>query len=369
MGKGLGLGEPGPGDVGLVTAQVRGPRSERSRTADSENPPASATGPNTLGWLAAGETGPRIQADSTGNPPRQSSTTCSGHLSHVYTPSCYFGSAHRNDPDIRIRELQRQGDPLDQVWINRTIENGAAVAQNYQRLAARTFGILDLDQPMMSDEFTESIIGPVRTPIAKLFPHLRLDGLANPMVDGAFRFTKGVSEGFHFKNLSGGEKAAFDLILDLVVAEDAYNDTSFCIDEPESHMNTRVQAELLSVLYELIPENCQLLLATHSIGMMCRAQEIAKNEEGSVVFLDFGSGDFAHPAVIRPTVPDRTFWNTAYEIALDDLAALVAPERVVICEGEPRQGNAGRNFSHDARCYQEIFEGAFPETEFVRHRG
>lgn len=279
--------------------------------------------------------------------------------------SFYFRSAYRNDPDIRIDQLRRQGDLLDQERIRRSIDNDAAVVQNYQRLAARTFGIFDLDQPMMSDEFIESIIGPVPTPIARLFPNLALDGLASPMVDGTFRFTRGVSRGFHFKNLLGGEKAAFDLVLDLVVAKEPYNDTSFCIDEPESHMNTRVQADLLSVLFELIPENCQLLLATHSIGMMRRAQELAKKERGSVVFLDFGSSDFDNPAVIRPTVPDRTFWNTANEIALDDLAALVAPERVVICEGKPKNRNARRNFSHDARCYQNIFGSTFPETEFV----
>ena len=61
----------------------------------------------------------------------------------------------------------------------------------------------------------------------------------------------------------GGEKAAFDLILDLIVRKREYNNTVFCIDEPESHMNTRLQAALLETLYYLIPENCQLFLATH----------------------------------------------------------------------------------------------------------
>ena len=167
------------------------------------------------------------------------------------------------------------------------------------------------------------------------------------MEDGTFRFTKNASEGFHFKNLSGGEKAVFDLILDLVIAKHAYDNTLFCIDEPEAHMNARLQAELLSVLYELIPETCQLMLATHSIGMMRRARDIEASNPGSVVFLDFGERDFDEPQVIEPTVPDRAFWQRAYEVALDDLAALVAPERVVICEGEPMNRNSGPNYSHD----------------------
>ena len=67
----------------------------------------------------------------------------------------------------------------------------------------------------------------------RLFPNLELNSLGNPLRDGTFRFTKGSSRGFAYKNLSGGEKAAFDLVLDLVVARNEYNDTIFCIDEPE----------------------------------------------------------------------------------------------------------------------------------------
>ena len=185
------------------------------------------------------------------------------------------------------------------------------------------------------------------------------------MTDGTFRFSKGTSHRFSFKNLSGGEKSVFDLILDLAVTRHSYDDTVFCIDEPESHMNARLQADLLSVLHDLAPENCQLMLATHSIGMMRRARDIEAQQPGTVVFLDFGERDFDQSQVIQPTVPDRAFWQRAYEVALDDLAALVAPERVVICEGEPRTKDSGKSYSHDARCYERIFETAFPETQFI----
>ena len=155
------------------------------------------------------------------------------------------------------------------------------------------------------------------------------------------------------------------MILDLVVARHSYDHTVFCIDEPESHMNVRLQAELLSVLYELTPKNCQLMLATHSIGMMRRARDIEATNPGSVSFLDFDGRNFDEAVIIEPTVPDRTFWSTNYEVALGDLSALVAPERVVICEGEPMNRNAGQNYSHDARCYERIFQAEFPETQFI----
>ena len=106
------------------------------------------------------------------------------------------------------------------------------------------------------------------------------------------------------------------------------------------------------------------MLATHSIGMMRRAQDIEAENPGSVVFLDFDL-DFDEPQVIEPTVPDRAFWNRVYAVALNDLAELVAPERVVICEGTPKGTESVRNHSHDARCYDRIFETEFPETKFV----
>ena len=276
----------------------------------------------------------------------------------------YVRSAYRNDPEFQINQLRRLQNPLDQVPFSRMIDNDAAVSRNYQRLACQVFDVFNVP-PMMTDEFRDSIIGPVRVPVSRLFPDLEINDLADPLEDGTFRFTKGTSKGFSFKNLSGGEKAAFDLILDLVVAQRDYDNTIFCIDEPESHMNARLQAELLSVLYDLIPENCQLILATHSIGMMRRAQDIEAETPGNVAFLDFGDRDFDKPQIIEPTKPDRRFWKNAHQVALDDLAALLAPERVVICEGEPRRRNGGGNYSHDARCYERIFQYDFPETQFV----
>ena len=276
----------------------------------------------------------------------------------------YTRSAFRNDPEFQTDQLERLPNALDEDRVNRMIDNDMAISRNYQRLVGQLFEIFTAE-PMMTTDFTESLISPIRDPVTRLFPDLILNSLSNPMDDGTFRFTKGTSDGFHYKNLSGGEKAVFDLILDLATASRAYDNTVFCIDEPEAHMNARLQAKLLSVLYELIPKNCQLMLATHSIGMMRRARDIEAGNPGSVVFLNFGERDFDEPVVIEPTTPDRAFWNATYEIALDDLATLVAPERVIICEGEPKNRNSGKNYSHDARCYQRIFETHFPETQFI----
>ena len=279
----------------------------------------------------------------------------------------YVRSAYRNDPEFLITQLRHSGPILDEGQIRRLIDNDAAVSKNYSRMASNAFQDIfeDANPTETIGHFRERTIAEISNSFARLFPEMTLDSLSNPLVDGTFRFTKGSSRGFEFKNLSGGEKAAFDLILDIVVRRREYNNTVFCIDEPESHMNARLQAELLQVLYELIPPNCQLVMATHSIGMMRRARDIAENSLGTVAFLDFGDRNFDGPEVIEPTLPNRRFWQTAYEVALDDLAALVAPERVVICEGTPNAKGAGKNNSHDARCYDAIFREEFPETNFV----
>ena len=279
----------------------------------------------------------------------------------------YVRSAYRNDPEFQIGQLQRRGNPLDENRVNRMIENDVAIAKNYQSLASQ--GLEDLydggEGATTFDQYRKESIGDIREPLSKVFPDLELNSLGNPLKDGTFRFTKGASKGFSFKNLSGGEKAAFDLILDLVVARRAYDNTVFCIDEPESHMNARLQAELLSALYDLIPENCQLMLATHSIGMMRKARDIEREKPDSVVFLDFAGLDFDKPQIIQPRKPDRTFWKRAYDVALDDLAELVVPKQVVICEGEPKNKHVSRNYAHDAQCYDCVFRADFPDTQFV----
>ena len=279
----------------------------------------------------------------------------------------YIRSAYRNDPEFQIRQLTRSGPILDEQRIRRLIENDATVSRNYSRMASNAFQEFfnPSNATVPAGELADRIIGKVRDSYTLLFPDLTLDSLSDPLADGTFHFTKGTSKSFEFKNLSGGEKAAFDLILDIAVHSREFNNTIFCIDEPESHMNTRLQAELLQVLYELIPLSCQLVMATHSIGMMRRARDMETADPGTVAFLDFGDRNFDEAQVIEPTTPNRDFWHRAYEVALGDLAALVAPKHIVICEGEPVTRQPGSNHGHDADCYNTIFGEKFPDTRFV----
>lgn len=284
----------------------------------------------------------------------------------------YIRSAYRNDPTPIVNEIKKLGDPFDAQRAWRMVDNDAAISRNYQRLTGQTIEELfdPPDDSITIAEFKKQIIGDIKVALGELLPGLELNSLGNPLEEGTFHFTKGTSAGFQVLNLSGGEKAIFDLVLDLVVAKRKYDDTVFCIDEPESHLHTRLQSEALSTLYKLIPdENCQLMLATHSIGMMRRARDIERECPGSVVFLNFDVHNFDEPVTITPTEPIRPFWERVYKVALDDLATLVAPERVVVCEGYPKSKTPGKNHSLDAGCYNKIFETEFPETRFVSMGG
>ena len=90
--------------------------------------------------------------------------------------------------------------------------------------------------------------------------------------------------------------------------------------------------------------------------MMRRARDIEKKNPRTVAFLDFRrTATLMSRKSSNLRRPNRRFWHQAYEVALDDLAALVAPSKVVICEGEPATSRPARNHNHDARCYDAIF--------------
>jgi predicted ATPase len=279
----------------------------------------------------------------------------------------YFRTAYRNDPEFQLQAIERQGPILGERRFNRMIESDAAVSINYRRLASQAFedAFATLPAEMTLGEFREQAIGELRVSVQRLFPNLVLNTLGNPIQNGTFRFNKGTTEAFDYKNLSGGEKAAFDLILDLVVKRRALPEAIYCIDEPDAHMNASLQSALLDELLTLLPPDSQLWVATHSIGMMRKARGLAESASGTVAFLDFGDLNFDQPQTIVPSQPTRAFWQKQLGVALDDLAHLLAPREVFICEGNPACAVSGKDPGFDATCYDTIFADQYPDVAFL----
>lgn len=278
----------------------------------------------------------------------------------------HIRSAYRNDLAENLNSHVSQNRPLtEQRRFNRLAENDQSVASNYGRLLglwikhSSAHGQRKENVGKLQDE----IFGKLREATAELFtePELVLTGLGSPANNEVFQFNKGTSHGLSYQNLASGEKAALDLILDIIVAKSEFNDTVFCIDEPEAHIHTKLQGPLLEKLYDLISPNSQLWIATHSIGMVRKAQDLWHEDSDSVVFLDFGKDDsgqehnFDGEVEITPAKPSPNLWGQTYSVALGDLSELIAFEHYVFCEGE----------DFDEECYQNIFKERFPVTRFI----
>ena len=280
--------------------------------------------------------------------------------------SLYVRSAYRHDASFQQKRIQQQPDVLDRHAVRRLIDTDRTVQNNYQRIIWRLLGKVTTPG-LTTDQIMSATIGDLQKSMEIVFGDIRLDALVAVQGESTFTFTKGMSSNFLYDNLSAGEKAAFDLLLDIVVNKAAFNDSLYCVDEPEAHLSTKLQGTLLTEMYRLIPGNSQLWLATHSIGMVRTAQEIRAKHPGHVVFLDMGFGhegeprDYDEPQVIKPAEPDHGFWKRHYAVALDDMAKLVAPDRIVLCEGSTE----GDDPSLDESCYNRIFTREFPRTRFV----
>ena len=141
------------------------------------------------------------------------------HEGRINKKAVYVRTAYRNQPDFEIRRLERKGAIVDEVRFNTLVENDAGVGANYERLVAQ--GITDLFGGKIREttfgQYYDAKITEVGAIMTRMFPELALSDLGDPLAKGTFFFDKGAVKKFRYKNLSGGEKAAFDLVLDLAV--------------------------------------------------------------------------------------------------------------------------------------------------------
>jgi len=238
------------------------------------------------------------------------------------------------------------------------------VSNNYQRLVANTMSSLfDVSNDNKTVQaLREELIGKIKSSISNIFDDLQLSSIGKPLENGSFYFTKGIAKDFHYKNLSAGEKSAFDLILDMLIKSQYYKNAIYCIDEPEAHMHTRLQGNVLRELYLLTPDESQLWISTHSIGMLKEAEMIENENPNTVVFLDFGNRDFDTDEIMIPAKIDKAVLDKFYDLAFGDFAKLLAPEHIVLCEGN-NNGRKLKNF--DSSIYGKIFEKSHPNTRFI----
>ncbi len=173
---------------------------------------------------------------------------------------------------------------------------------------------------------------------------------------------------FEFNVLSSGEKEVVDILLDLYLRQEDYNDTVFLIDEPELHVSTSIQRKLLLEVNKLVGDNCQIWIATHSIGFLRALQEELK-EDSQIIQFSKGINWASSVQVLKPIKKSVVKWREIFEIALDDLTSLVSPKRIVYCEGKDRPGSGGVERGFDAKVLNNIFGDKYYDTLFVSSGG
>ena len=275
-------------------------------------------------------------------------------------------SPYRHEADFTNANFGPVKSAHESVRFQRIIDQDRAVSENFSKLGRTALYDALKGAPSIQSmqQFREETIGELKVAIERLFgdPLLSLQDLGTSLDSGAFRFKKGSTDDFDYKNLSGGEKAAFDLLLDVFVKRSEYLNAIYCIDEPESHVASAVHGRLLEAILDLIPVESQLWIATHSIGFVRKSLELYRRN-GNVAFLDFSEHDFDREVHLYPATPNKHFFRRMYNILEDDLAGLVAPSRIVLCEG--RTSGQGT----DAKIYNTIFEESHPDTLFISRGG
>ena len=270
------------------------------------------------------------------------------------TPFCYIRSSYRYTAQISVNQLQTlPSTERDHDRPKRMIDLDPRLTTNYQRIFTSSMQELfsgKVDNLLGKDireKYTQRI-----NSILRRILEIQISDIGEPLGGRAqLYFAKGTSKDFAFKNLASGEKEVVDLVVDLVLKTQTFTDTVYCVDEPDLHLNTRIQGALFNELHGLIPERCQLWIATHSIGIIRSAVA-----HGDVAVINFTAADFDNPVTLRPIEERKSQFREIFSVALEDLTDLVLSEQIVFCEGE--------DSSRDERLFRNIFQNKV-DVEFV----
>lgn len=157
-----------------------------------------------------------------------------------------FRSPYRYNSNLDVKESRSVGE----IYLN---DYGASTAsdlddkmeENYRRLNIKLNKYMH-DEDCRPSEAKEKIIGDLNRSIKNCLK-LEVDNLGNiESSQGMIYFKKDDHpKPFSFNVLSSGEKEVIDILLDLYLRQDEYNDTVFLLDEPELHINTSIQKNCL----------------------------------------------------------------------------------------------------------------------------
>lgn len=280
-----------------------------------------------------------------------------------------FRSSYRYNSIIDIKEI-RSVDSIgkNNIGASTASDIDQRMEDNYRRLTAKYRDFLESTNCRPS-EARAHIIGELNKAIKECLT-LEITSLGNVEGgNGSLYFKKpDYTNDFSFNVLSSGEKEVVDILTDLYLRKDTYNDTIYLIDEPELHISTTIQRKLMIEIDKMIGEQCQIWIATHSIGLL-RAMQGELREKTDIILFDKGKEWAKETYIILPMSKTRKNWQEIFSTALDDITALLAPKCIIYCEGRDNPSGDGTEKGFDAKVYNTIFEGEFPDMLFVSSGG
>lgn len=283
--------------------------------------------------------------------------------------SLSFRSSYRYNSKLSIREISTH-PPIKEN------KSGASLAcsidsrieTNYRSLLAYLTDYMQANDARPS-EANSYVIGSLNDAIRRCLDIeiVSLGNVANG--EGTIFFKKSdTQKAFQYNVLSSGEKEVVDILIDLFLRREFYNDSIYIIDEPELHLHTAMQRKLLLEINKMIPENCQIWIATHSIGFI-RALQDELREIVQIIEFPADNKWASEVYTLSPSVPSHTMWRRIFSTALDDLAMLICPKKLVYCEGRDMPGTGGRERGLDAIVYNTLFARQYPDVLFISSGG
>ena len=280
-----------------------------------------------------------------------------------------FRSSFRYNSELKVRNVVSINDISENTYgASTTSDLDQRIEQNYRRLLAKYNRYRD-ENDLRPSEAINYIIGKLNDSLTSCLD-LTICNIGNVDDDkGTMFFKKSDSDiQFEYNVLSAGEKEVIDILLDLYLRSDTYKDSIYIIDEPELHLNTSIQKNLLKEINQIIPENCQIWIATHSIGFL-RILQDEFNSISQILKFDSTNQWASETYVLKPSVMSHNEWKDLFSVALEDLSELICPKIIIYCEGKDKPGINKQEKGFDAKVYNCIFSKEFPDVLFVSSGG
>jgi len=216
-----------------------------------------------------------------------------------------------------------------------------------------------------TEAIRESYINPINKSFQNIFSvedntRLKLISIKPPL-DGKtaeILFKKGQST-IPYDYLSNGEKEIFNILLNFLTRSEYFKDTVYFLDEIDLHLNTALQKSLLKEITEnWIPDNCQLWIASHSLGFIDYA-----NEAENAAIIDFDNLDFDFPQMIYPSAK-KSFDVFEIAVSKEFLSNIFEGKIIVFAE------NKDAFFYNNLKVKDTIFVAANNKAEvFYKVKG